>query len=246
MAKSGRGRPGAGGSKPGAGGGRPGAGGGKPGAGRGKSRAQRKLEQIRREQRARAIRMRLLMGVGAVVVVAAVAISIAIVAGGGGNGAGRRHPGREPATAPLGPEGIALETGPALAPTSTAATGQTVDGIGCDATEQVVFHIHAHLAVYVGGSARQIPAGIGTVEPSVSQTSRGPLASATRCYYWLHTHSTDGVIHIESPAQRTYTLGDFFDIWRQPLNGQQAGPAAGPVTAFVNGAKYGGDPRALR
>jgi hypothetical protein len=207
-----------------------------------KSSARRKVEQVRREQRARTIRIRVLAGAGAAIVVAAVATGIALAAGGGTSGGGTSS---GTTSGPLGPEGIALETGPALAPASTAATGQTIDGIQCNAAEQAVYHIHSHLAVYVDGSARQIPLGIGVVQPQVQQTANGPFASATHCYYWLHTHTNDGIIHIESPIQHTYTLGNFFDIWRQPLSANQAGPATGAVTAFVNGTKYNGDPRAI-
>ena len=204
-----------------------------------RSDTQPKLEQIRREQRARAVRIRVLAAIGAAVVVAGVVALILLAAGGG------KAPAPTASAAALGPEGIVLEAGPALAPASTAATGQAVDGIQCDASEQVVYHIHTHLAVYVNGAARQIPLGIGIVEPAVSQTPAGPFASATRCYYWLHTHATDGIIHIESPTRRTYTLGNFFDIWRQPLSANQVGPATGTVTAFVNGTRYSGDPRAI-
>jgi hypothetical protein len=203
-----------------------------------RSNAQRKLEQVRREQRARTVRIRVLAGIGAAVVVLAAVLAIVLTSGGG-----KATPTTAP-TAALGPEGIALQTGPPLAPASTSATGQTIDGIQCGA-ETTVYHIHSHLAVYVNGVARQIPAGVGVVEPAVSQTPNGPFVSATRCYYWLHTHAADGIIHIESPTQRTYTLGNFFDIWRQPLSATQAGPATGPVTAFVNGKKYTGDPRAI-
>jgi hypothetical protein len=206
---------------------------------RNRSDARRKIEQIRREQRARTIRIRVLAAVGAAVVVAAAVVAIVLASGGGGKAAPAAAP-----TAALGPEGIALQSGPVLAPASTAATGQAVDGIQCGA-EQTVYHIHTHLAVFVDGAARQIPLGIGVVQPAVSQTANGPLAAATRCYYWLHTHAADGIIHIESPTQRTYTLGNFFDIWRQPLSAAQAGPATGTVTAFVDGKKYTGDPRAI-
>jgi hypothetical protein len=207
-----------------------------------RSNAQRKLEQVRREQRARTIRIRVLAGLGAAVVVVAAVLAI-LLTGGGGKATPTTTPTAGP-TAALGPEQIALETGPVLAPASTSATGQTIDGIQCGA-ETTVYHIHSHLAVYVNGAARQIPAGVGVVEPAVSQTPNGPFVSATRCYYWLHTHAADGIIHIESPTQRTYTLGNFFDIWRQPLSATQAGPATGAVTAFVNGKKYTGDPRAI-
>jgi hypothetical protein len=213
------------------------------GSGKGGSgSARRKLEQVRREQRARAMRLRALAVAGAAVVIAAVVAGIVLSSGGGS-----AHPTASNSASPAkpGPEGIALEDAPALAPASTAATGQTVNGIACDSSEQAAYHIHTHLAVFVDGGARQIPLGIGTVEPAVQQTANGPFASATRCYYWLHTHAADGIIHVESPTQRTYTLGDFFAIWRQPLSAGQAGPAKGTVTAFVNGHKYGGDPRAI-
>ena len=68
------------------------------------------------------------------------------------------------------------------------------------------------------------------------------IASGT-CFYWLHTHAADGIIHIESPVHRTYTLGDFFDEWGQPLGPSRVGPAAGHVTALYDGQVYQGNPR---
>jgi hypothetical protein len=62
---------------------------------------------------------------------------------------------------------------------------------------------------------------------------------------WLHTHSADGIIHTESPVNRAYTLGEFFDIWGQPLGREQAGPAHGPVTALLNGRVFTGNPREI-
>jgi hypothetical protein len=62
---------------------------------------------------------------------------------------------------------------------------------------------------------------------------------------WLHTHSADGIIHTESPVRRTYTLGDFFDIWGQQLARNQVGPAHGPVTALFNGRVFTGNPRQI-
>jgi hypothetical protein len=40
-----------------------------------------------------------------------------------------------------------------------------------------------------------------------------------------------------------YTLGDFFDIWGQPLTRRQVGSARGAVTALYNGRAYTGSPR---
>jgi hypothetical protein len=133
---------------------------------------------------------------------------------------------------------------PALASLDTAATGRTVDGIQCQSSEQVVYHIHSHLAVYVNGSARTVPAGIGVAPPrDVVQTSSGPFVDAGSCFYWLHSHTADGIIHVESPTQQTYTLGNYFDIWGQPLSTTQVASATGTVTAYVNGQRYTGNPR---
>jgi hypothetical protein len=60
---------------------------------------------------------------------------------------------------------------------------------------------------------------------------------------WLHTHSADGIIHTESPIKRTYTLGDFFDIWGQPLGRHRVGPARGVVTVVFDGKLFTGNPR---
>ncbi|HXM58216.1 MAG TPA: hypothetical protein VOB72_22645 [Candidatus Dormibacteraeota bacterium] len=123
---------------------------------------------------------------------------------------------------------VLFSRGTPSASASPTATGQTIDGVQCQAQEQALFHIHAHLAIYADGQPRTVPAQIGI--PGT-------------CLYWLHSHDTDGVIHVESPVQRTYTLGNWFDIWGQPLSATQAGSDKGTVTAYVNGQRYTGDPR---
>ena len=52
----------------------------------------------------------------------------------------------------------------------------------------------------------------------------------------------DGILHIDSPVQRTFTLGDVFAIWGQPLRGNQVASATGLVVAYVNGERPSGDP----
>ena len=141
-------------------------------------------------------------------------------------------------------EGVALEQGDQLAPAGTTQTG-TVDGIQCGASEQLVYHIHAHLFVFVNGAPRAIPAGIGIPGSSTQLTPQGPIAAGGRCIYWLHTHTSDGVMHIESPTQRVYTLGNFFDVWHQPLSATQVATAHGKVTGYVNGKPWAKDPRSI-
>jgi hypothetical protein len=184
---------------------------------------------------------------GAVALVAAIALLVALLGGGSSPTATSVHhdTAAETLTGPAGPEGISLEEGTPLAPATTAATGQPVDGIQCQQSEQVVYHVHTHLTVYVNGVLRPIPPGIGTVAPVAQETPQGPFYGATSCYYWLHVHAQDGVIHIESPSVRAYTLGQFFDLWRQPLSATQVGPAPGPITVFVDGQPYHGDPAGI-
>jgi hypothetical protein len=55
-----------------------------------------------------------------------------------------------------------------------------------------------------------------------------------RSDHWLHVHSQDGIIHVESPTARTYTLGRPFEIWHQPLSADQVGPCAGTSSVFVS------------
>jgi len=211
-----------------------------------KIQAQRAAEARRKKRR------NLLFGGGAAVVAAAVGISVALTAGGGSgstsglnltslNTLGTLQAAPDPG--PAGPEGVPVPSGPALAPPAATTTGQTIDGISCQTSEQTLFHIHAHLTIFVNGQARQIPAAIGIPGAQATQTAAGPFIGSGTCFYWLHTHAADGIIHIESPVQRTYTLGEFFDEWGQPLSTTQVGPAKGHVTALYNGQVYQGNPR---
>jgi hypothetical protein len=150
------------------------------------------------------------------------------------------------ALGPVGPEGVPIPDAAALAPSGRLAFGEQIDGISCQANEQVLFHIHAHLSIFVRGVAERVPAGIGIAPPyNVAATPQGPFVAGAACFMWLHTHAADGIIHTESPVERTYTLGEFFDIWDQPLDRRAVGPARGPVTALFNGRVFTGNPRQI-
>ena len=82
------------------------------------------------------------------------------------------------------------------------------------------------------------PAGTGIVDPAGS----GGAVSAGRCFYWLHVHANDGIIHIEAPEILRFSLGHFFDVWGQPLTGTRVAAYTGTVTAFVNGRAVTTDP----
>ena len=157
----------------------------------------------------------------------------------------------QPPAGTPGPETVPVPSGPKLATLLNAATGQDVDGIQCQAGEQTQIHVHTHLTIFVNGKARTIPYGIGIPGAQAVQTAQGPFVQSGTCFYWLHVHANDGVIHVESPTTTgTYTLGQFFDEWGIPLSSTQVGPATGPVTVFFTapGEKtgiYTGDPRNL-
>jgi hypothetical protein len=124
------------------------------------------------------------------------------------------------------------------------AAGSSIDGISCAPLEQLVYHIHVHLTIFVAGTQRQVPYGVGIAPPlQIHSTPNGPFVAGGACFSWLHTHAADGIIHVESPVQRTYTLGQFFDVWKQPLGRGQLGSATGRITAFLDGRHYLGNPR---
>jgi hypothetical protein len=131
------------------------------------------------------------------------------------------------------------------AASSAPVEGQTIDGIRCETMEQALLHVHAHLAIYAAGQPRRVPYGIGIPDAEVQQTPQGPFVARGSCFYWLHSHTEDGLIHVESPVQRTFTLGDYFDIWGQPLSSSRVAGDTGPVIAYVNGQRYGGDLRPI-
>ena len=243
-----------------------------------KSKAQRRAEAQRRaaEQRAaekRKKRTRLGAQVGVVAVVLAAVIVVIVVVSGGSSGTPAvftsPHIALEPIPASMksswvqppagkpGPEVVPLSTGPKLASLDNTANGQTVDGVQCNTSEKTVSHVHTHLTIFVNGQSRVIPYGVGIPGFQAYQISPaapagpGPFVETGTCFYWLHVHATDGIVHIESPSTtQGFTLGQFFDIWGQPLSSTQVGPATGKVTVFFTSPGkspmlYTGDPRAL-
>lgn len=65
----------------------------------------------------------------------------------------------------------------------------------------LVQHIHPELKIFVDGTPEVVPANIG-------------LGLQHRV---LHTHETDGIIHVESQDKREYTLGDFMSVWGKAI-----------------------------
>jgi len=181
----------------------------------------------RRQEAARVRRRRL--GIAAV-------LAVVLVAGIGGLAVSAATRDRQPATSP-GPL-AGLQTGPAPWGANTADLAERLRAIGIPAlspTEGTAVHIHQHLDLYVDGRKVLVPAGIG-IDPAVG-------------YAPLHTHDPSGVIHVESPTVRTYTLGEFFAVWGvrvtpSCLGGYCAGGGR-RLRLFVDGRAYRGDPTTL-
>jgi hypothetical protein len=237
-----------------------------------KSKAQRRAEAQRRAAEKRAAELRrkrtqfgIRFGVVAVLIVAVIVIVVVVTSGSSAPPPSLTNPHlslepipasmssswKQPPAQTPGPEGIGVPNGPKLATLDNVANGQTVDGIQCQTNEQTVSHVHTHLTVYVNGQARVIPYGVGIPGFQAEQTAQGPFVATGSCFYWLHTHANDGIIHVESPSTSLgFTLGQFFDEWGIPLSSTQVGPATGKVTVFFTspGHKtgiYTGDPRNL-
>jgi len=109
-----------------------------------------------------------------------------------------------------------------------------IDSIACDELEQSAFHIHAHVSIYINGQSVPIPGNVGIAgDPSNPS-----------CFYWLHTHSSDGVIHIEAPNGFSPTLKNFLDIWGTKFP-QLGYPDQLDFTngwqVYVNGKPFAGD-----
>lgn len=133
--------------------------------------------------------------------------------------------------------GLAVLLLPASAVQAQGLAALPIDGVKCEGMEGAVVHIHQHLQIFDRGRAVSIPSQIG-------------IPAGRGCLYWLHTHSNDGLIHEESPVRRSFTLGQFFDIWGQELSWYAAGPvrAVGGkrLVIQVNGRGYKGkDPRGI-
>lgn len=69
--------------------------------------------------------------------------------------------------------------------------------------KHLALHIHPRLEIEVSGQPVPIPADIG-VSPSGMRV--------------IHTHETDGILHVEAPFPHEFVLGDFFTIWGVPFS----------------------------
>ena len=180
----------------------------------------------------------------------AVALSIAVAAvlllagcGGSDDAADSTATTTTPATAgvELGPavESIAdlpgaLKTPPPW-PANTAELQQRLRAIGLEPLleEGQALHTHQHLDIFVDGKAVAVPGDLGIGDGFISD---------------LHTHASypPGIIHVESPTEARFTLGQFFAVWGVPLSATCIGGLCEEgdrqLKAWVNGTPVSADP----
>jgi hypothetical protein len=98
--------------------------------------------------------------------------------------------------------------------------------------QRLAEHVHTHLTITDGDRPVVVPGDIGH-------------SAADHFAAELHTHDTSGIIHVESPDRRTFTLGQFFDEWGVSLGPAHVGGLHGDLTVWVDGRRSYGNPRSI-
>jgi hypothetical protein len=103
-------------------------------------------------------------------------------------------------------------------------------GLTALSQEQLAFHIHQHVDIFVNG--KPVPGGVPALIgiPDVAHITQ------------LHTHTPDGIIHVESAEEVDYTLGQFFAEWGVFLNSKCVGAYCNGLKWYVNGVWQTGNP----
>jgi hypothetical protein len=109
-------------------------------------------------------------------------------------------------------------------------------GLPVLSAEQLQYHIHAHLDLFVHGVQIPIPPNVGI------DYQDGYLTV-------LHTHNASGIIHVESATKHRYQLGDFFGVWGVRLSstciGMYCARKDAKVRTWVDGRPYAGNPAGI-
>lgn len=149
------------------------------------ARREEAREAARRAQAAQAHRARMAVA-GALAAVAAAVIALVMLQGRGDD---------EPAVEASG----GLLTSPPPWPAQARGLAERVEGLGFPPVGDESYHAHALLSVYVEGEQVPVPADLG-------YDVRGAHSS-------LHTHTPDGVIHMEADNPYPYTLAHVMTTW---------------------------------
>ncbi len=177
-------------------------------------------------------------------VIAAVVVGLAIVGGALGftltRGSGKSKPTALALPGPVSWKDLpGLQTGKPPWPNNSATLSTRLPALGLNALsqEQLAYHIHSHLDVFVNGQKVNVPVSIGIhIDP---QTTSSSFITE------LHTHHSDGIIHVESAQHLNYQLKQFFGEWGVRLTSNCLGSFKGScdnLQYWVDGVKLAGDP----
>jgi len=125
--------------------------------------------------------------------------------------------------------------------TAEGGQGQPISGLSCISGGPPAYHVHAHVSLFVRGEQIAIPAGVGIVNPVL--TNGYVNFDPTKCFYELHTHDASGIIHLHANAGqgRPLTLGQLFGVWGRTLSREDLVGNSGSVVAYVDQKLYAGD-----
>lgn len=161
------------------------------------------------------------LGAAIAVLAVLVIVGIAVVFGSSGSAAGRTTPPPWPV------------------PSDTVERAEAA-GLPMLGKEALAMHLHEHLTITVDGSPVTVPARIGIRVVGGRETDLSAI----------HTHDTTGVVHVESPVKRQFTLGQVFTEWSVLLEpgrvgSYRDGQDGTRVALFVDRRRSTGDPRAV-
>jgi hypothetical protein len=126
--------------------------------------------------------------------------------------------------------------------TVSVVRGRQVGRLRCTTTSSRRFGVH--LEIFGRGLVAIVPAGIGVARP---WHALRPHVIDGACSYPARTRTSIGVIEVARGS--TITLGEFFELWGQPLGTRRlAGFRAKRgehVRAYVDGSRWRGPVRAI-
>lgn len=125
------------------------------------------------------------------------------------------------------PESV-LHTGPPPWPPVYEELSTRVEELGFPPSGDESYHAHALVSIFADGKPVEVPRNIG-IDPTAGGHSS------------LHTHTSDGVIHMEADDPYPYKLTDLLGVWGVTFDGTSLGglrPSQGEVfEIYVNGER---------
>ncbi len=114
--------------------------------------------------------------------------------------------------------------------------GEKVAGIPCRTTEYLdQYHVHFYVGIIADHRQVALPMAIGLIKPG--HPVNGFITTA-KCFYYIHTHDSSGVVHIEVPRNLPYSAVEYnmeqmLKIWGISQGSHHFGPFKGDVHVFI-------------